>query len=106
MNAELAIGLIGGLLLGAIVMGVFMGTVAHNNYQKYLEMKALAYDFESKWLDALEGNTDRMWMLKGEGAEDPYVVRGRPDSDARRKYVKPELEELDADAIDLTWAAE
>ena len=105
MNAELAIGLIIGLCLGAVVMGVFMGTVAHNNFEKYREMKALAFDFEEKWLDALEGNTDRQWMLRAEGAEDPYVVRGRPDlAEAREKASSLRSEE--DGAIDLTWAAE
>jgi hypothetical protein len=100
MSVELAIGLVLGLLLGATVMGVFMGTVAHTNYEKYRAMKILAFDFEEKWLDALEGNTDRMWMLKAEGAEDPYVIRGRPDI---QQKPSSELSE-DTDTIDLTWA--
>ena len=98
METEIALAAILGLVIGAVIMGVFMGTVAHNNYQKYLEMKALAFDFEGKWLDALEGNTDRMWILRGEGAADPYVVRGRPD-------VHPAASsEPSEDTIDLTWA--
>ena len=105
MSVDIAIGLVLGLLLGATVMGVFMGTVAHTNYEKYREMKALAFDFEEKWLDALEGNTDRQWMLRAEGAEDPYVVRGRPDLDEAREKASS-LRSADDDAIDLTWAAE
>jgi hypothetical protein len=104
MNAELAIGLVLGLLLGATVMGVFMGTVAHTNYEKYRDMKALAFEFEEKWLDALEGNTDRQWMMRADGAEDPYVVRGRPDLEKAREKASSRLSEDEPDAIDLTWA--
>lgn len=104
MSVDIAIGTVLGLLLGATVMGVFMGTVAHNNYEKYRTWKALAYDFEGKWLDALEGNTDRMYILKAEGGEDPYITRERPDIAARRERASSALTE-DPDAIDLTWAA-
>jgi hypothetical protein len=105
MSMELAIGLVLGLLLGATVMGVFMGTVAHGNYEKYREMKALAFDFEEKWLDALEGNTDRQWMMRVDGAEDPYVVRGRPDLEEARQKASSRLSEDETeDTIDLTWA--
>jgi hypothetical protein len=104
MDIQLAIGLVLGLLLGATVMGVFMGTVAHSNYEKYLEMKALAFDLEEKWLDALEGNTDRQWMMRADGAEDPYVVRGRPDLEEAREKASSRLSEDEADTIDLTWA--
>ena len=103
MEPQLAIGLILGLLLGATVMGAFMGTVAHNNYQKYLTMKHLAFEMEENWLDALEGNTDRRWMLRADGAEDPYVVRGRP---GEPRHPQNASSEDSADAIDLTWAAE
>jgi len=107
MEPQLAIGLVLGLLLGATIMGVFMGTVAHNNYDKYREMKGLAFEFEEKWLDALEGNTDRRWMLRADGAEDPYVVRGRPDLAERQERQSSQLsEEVEEDVIDLTWAAE
>jgi len=107
MNMELAIGLVLGLLMGATIMGVFMGTVAHNNYEKYKEMKHLAFEFEEKWLDALEGNTDRQWLLRAEGAEDPYIVRGRPDLEERREKATSKLsEDAEEDVIDLTWAAE
>ena len=104
MNAELAIGLIIGLCLGAVIMGVFMGSIAHQNFEKYQHAKMMAMDFESKWLDALEGNTDRMYILKADGGEDPYIIRGRPDQQARRERASSALSE-DDDAIDLTWAA-
>ena len=103
---DIAIALIGGLLLGATIMGVFMGTVAHQNYEKYRATKALAFEFEENWLDALEGNTDRRWVMRADGAEDPYVVRGRPDLDEAREKASSKLSEEDADTIDLTWAAE
>ena len=104
MEPQLAIGLIVGLLIGGAGVGISMGVVAHNNYQKYLAMKALAFQFEENWLDALEGNTDRRWIMRADGAEDPYVVRGRPDMDEARQRASSQLSE--EDAIDLTWAAE
>jgi hypothetical protein len=106
MSMERAIGLVLGLLLGATVMGVFMGTVAHSNYEKYLNVKGIAFDLEEKWLDALEGNTDRQWMMRADGAEDPYVVRGRPDLAKAQEKRSSRLSEDEIDAIDLTWAAE
>jgi hypothetical protein len=104
MNAELAIGLVLGILLGATVMGVFMGTIAHAQYEKYLNVKGIAFDLEEKWLDALEGNTDRQWMMRADGAEDPYVVRGRPDLAKAQEKRSSRLSEDEIDAIDLTWA--
>ena len=104
MNMDIAIGLVLGLLLGATVMGVFMGTVAHANYEKYREMKGIAFDFEEKWLDELEGNTERQWVMREDGAQDPYVVLVRPDLDEARQRASSGLRE--DDAIDLTWAEE
>ena len=108
MNMDIAIGLVLGLLLGATVVGVFMGTLVHEHYEKYKEMKALAFDFEEKWLDALEGNTDRQWILRAEGAADPYVVRGRPDLQRERERSASSLSgrknNPDNGTIDLTWA--
>jgi hypothetical protein len=104
MSMELAIGLVLGLLLGATVMGVFMGTVAHGNYEKYRDMKAVAFQMEQRWLDALEGNTDRQWVMRADGAEDPYVVRGRPDLEEARQKASSRLSEDEVDTIDLTWA--
>ena len=101
MEVDVALAAVMGLVIGSVVTGVFLGNLAHQNYEKYLRMKALAFDFEGKWLDALEGNTDRMWILRGEGAEDPYVVRGRPDI---HEKASSEVSE-DTDVVDLTWAA-
>ena len=100
MNADLATGLIMGLFLGGAGVGIWIGTIAHANYEKYREMKSLAFDFEEKWLDALEGNTDRRWMLMADGAEDPYVVRGRPELERRREKSTSQLSESRAVVYD------
>ena len=89
-----------GASLGATIMTIFMGIVAHANYEKYQEMKRFAFDFEEKWLDALEGNTDRRWMLMADGAEDPYVVRGRPELERRREKSTSQLSESRAVVYD------
>lgn len=107
MSMELATGLAIGVFLGGAGVGIFMGTIAHNNFEKYKSMKRTAFGLEEQLLDCLEGNTDRRWMMVADGAEDPYVVRGRPDTAKVREKRSSALsreEENDA-IIDLTWAA-
>ena len=96
MNAELGVGLIAGFLLGGVIAGVWIGTIAHTNYEKYMSMKKTAFGLEEMLLDAYEGNTDKMWMMRTDGV-DVIVERGRPDMRTR-------IPEDDEDAIDLTWA--
>ena len=81
MSGDLAIGLIGGLLLGATVMGVFMGTVAHQNYERYKAQVTINFDLQQTIIDLESKAYPEHWMMVAEGAEDPVVVRGRPDSD-------------------------
>ena len=81
MSPDLALGLIVGFVMGALIMGVFMGTVAHQNYEKYLEEKAVNFDQTQTIMDLENRVYPEHWILQAEGAEDPVVVRGRPDND-------------------------
>ena len=65
---------VGGVAFGAVIMGVLVGSIAHSNYERYLSMKATAFGIEEQLLDALEGNTERRWLLVAEGADEPEVV--------------------------------
>ena len=100
VSPDLVLGLIFGLLLGGVVAGVSLGVVAHQNYEKYLTMKATAFGLEELLLDAYEGNTDKMWRMRSDGVE-VVVERGRPDI-----HRKESLVDEDGELLDLTWAAE
>jgi hypothetical protein len=85
MNGDAILAGIFGLLIGFLIMGVLLGNVAHNNYQKYLTMKTAAFHHEQQWMDALEQAVPKQFMMVAEGAEDPVVIRGRPDIAERQE---------------------
>jgi hypothetical protein len=86
MNPDIWVGIVVGAALGALIMGVFMGSVAHQNYEKYLLVKAQAFGLEEMLLDAYEGNDERHWKMTSKGV-DVIVERGRPDDTRRHKEV-------------------
>ena len=104
MEAQFFYGFAVGAAAGAVIMAVWLGNVAHVNYEKYRTEKAKVYALDQHLLDVLEGNTELHWMMVGEGAEDPQVIRGRPDRDSRRKGgQEPVVAVSEGDTIDLTW---
>ena len=105
MEAQFFYGFAVGAAAAAIIMAAVLGNVAHVNFEKYRTQKARVYALNQQLLDALEGNTELHWMMTAEGAEEPRVVRGRPDQDSRRKGgQEPAVADSDEDTIDLTWA--
>ena len=58
-----------GAILGALIMGVWMATVAHDNFVKYQMEKAKVFALDQQLLDALEGNVDRHWQMVTNGTE-------------------------------------
>jgi len=79
MNAELAIGLIAGFLLGGTISAIWIGTIAHANYEKYRAMVAVAFELEQRCIDLENKAYPEHWVLEAEGGADPVVVRKRPD---------------------------
>ena len=79
MNAELAIGLIAGFLFGGVIAGVWIGTIAHTNYEKYRAMVTVAFELEQTITHLENVAYPQHWVLEAEGGADPVVVRKRPD---------------------------
>ena len=68
-----------GALLGATIMAIWMGTIAHSNFEKYRAMVAVAFELEQTIIHLEHEVYPEHWILQAEGAADPVVVRGRPD---------------------------
>ena len=75
MSVDMWWGFAAGAALGALIMAVWMGTIAHSNYEKYLAMKAQAFGLEEQLLDCLEGNVERKWMMIADTVAEPKVKR-------------------------------
>ena len=84
MSKELAIGLILGMLAGGTISAIFMGTVAHNHYEKYRVALRALFMAEEELIHCMEGKADRVWQLRSDGM-DTVVERGRPDLERVRQ---------------------
>ena len=104
-DVSVFVAFVGGVVFGALIMGVFVGSIAHTNFEKYTAMRATAFGLEEMLLDALEGNTDKQWMMVAEGGADPIVVRKRPDLDRSIRIAEHEegwVRHGEPNLIDLT----
>ncbi len=84
MSKELAIGLILGMFFGGTIVAVFMGTVAHNHFNKYRGIKMQLFMVEEELIHCQEGKADRVWQMRSDGV-DVVVERGRPDLERVRQ---------------------
>ena len=84
MSKELAIGLILGMLAGGTISAIFMGTVAHNHYEKYRVALRALFMAEEELIHCMEGKADRVWQMRSDGM-DAEVYRGRPDLERVRE---------------------
>jgi len=84
MSKELAIGLILGMLAGGTISAIFMGTVAHNHYEKYRVALRALFMAEEELIHCMEGKADRVWQMRSDGM-DAEVYRGRPDLERVRQ---------------------
>ena len=92
MSKELAIGLILGMLAGGTISAVFMGTVAHNHYEKYRIALQSLFMVEEELIHCMEGKAERVWQLRSDGM-DTKLVRGRPDLESVRQKRLSQLTE-------------
>ena len=84
MSGELAIGLGLGMFFGGVIVAVFMGTVAHNHWEKYRGVKMQLFMVEEELIHCQEGKADRVWQMRSDGM-DAEVYRGRPDLERVRQ---------------------
>ena len=92
MNSGVAIGLMLGMFFGGTIVAVFMGTVAHNHFEKYREAMAKLFMVEEELIHCMEGKADRVWQMRSDGM-DAVVYRGRPDLDKVRENRASQLSE-------------
>ncbi len=84
MNTSLALGLILGMFTGGTIVAVFMGTVAHNHWNKYRATKMQLFMVEEELIHCQEGKAERVWQMRSDGM-DAVVYRGRPDLEKLRQ---------------------
>ena len=84
MDSGLALGLMLGMFFGGTIVAIFMGTVAHNHYEKYRAAMAKLFMVEEELIHCMEGKADRVWQLRSDGM-DTKLVRGRPDLESVRQ---------------------
>ena len=92
MNKDVAIGLILGMFFGGTISAVFMGTVAHNHYEKYRIALQSLFMVEEELIHCMEGKADRVWQLRSDGAN-VELERGRPDLERVRQNRMSQLTE-------------
>ena len=92
MNGGVAIGLMLGMFFGGTIVAVFMGTVAHNHFEKYREAMAKLFMVEEELIHCMEGKAERVWQLRSDGM-DTKLVRGRPDLESVRQKRLSQLSE-------------
>ena len=98
MNTSLALGLILGMFTGGTIVAVFMGTVAHNHWNKYRATKMQLFMVEEELIHCQEGKAERVWQMRSDGM-DAVVYRGRPDLDAVRERASSRL----SDQRSVVW---
>ena len=98
MNSGVAIGLMLGMFFGGTIVAIFMGTVAHNHYEKYRGAMAKLFMVEEELIHCMEGKADRVWQLRSDGM-DTKLERGRPDLERVRQKRLSQL----SDARGVVW---
>ena len=92
MDGGLALGLMLGMFFGGVIVAIFMGTVAHNHYEKYRGAMSKLFMVEEELIHCMEGKADRVWQMRSDGM-DAVVYRGRPDLDKVRENRASQLSE-------------
>ncbi len=84
MDGGVALGLMLGMFFGGTIVAIFMGTVAHNHFNKYRGIKMQLFMVEEELIHCMEGKAERVWQMRSDGAE-VELYRGRPDLERVRQ---------------------
>ena len=77
-DVSVFIGFAAGAFLGATIVMVFMGMVAHQHHENYLAAKATIFGLDQTVQHLMEGRDTPHWQTR-QGGVDDMVTRGRPD---------------------------